>query len=121
METLSQKRCRFTDQLMDLLTYAKSQGYDAAIDQVKRTQVEANANAEHGVGIVHSLHLLGLAGDLLLYKQGVYLDKSEAYEFLGVYWEGLSPDARWGGRFKDEHGRPKPDGDHFSLEHNGVK
>lgn len=121
IETLSAKRCRFTHLMLQLCTYAEIKGYQVAFDQFKRTQVEANANAEKGSGIVHSLHILGLAGDLLLYKNGVYLSKSEDYEFLGEYWESLADDARWGGRFKDEHGHPKPDGDHFSLEHDGVK
>ncbi|HBJ0947911.1 TPA: M15 family metallopeptidase, partial [Escherichia coli] len=32
----------------------------------------------------------------------------------GEYWESLG--GSWGGRFKS-----RPDGNHFSLEHNGVR
>lgn len=115
-ETLSTKRCRFTSQLARLVVWAESQGLSVALDQVKRTQSEADANAASGLGISDSLHRLGLAADILLYRNGIYQAHTEDYHPLGVYWESLSPDARWGGRFS-----PKPDGDHFSLEHNGVK
>lgn len=64
----------------------------------------------------NSLHYVGLAQDASLFKDGVYLDKSEDYKPLGDYWESLDPEHnRWGGNFHDENGNPKPDGDHFST------
>lgn len=120
-ETLGEKRCRFTQDLAKLIQKAKDFGYDVALDQVKRTQAEADANAASGVGIKNSLHLLGLAADLLLYRDGIYLTKDVGYEILGQWWKALSPDHRWGGDFRDAQGRPKPDSDHYSIEHGGVK
>jgi len=72
-------------------------------------------NAKSGAGIAHSLHTQRLAVDLQLFKDGVYLTDSAAYESLGVFWEKLDPDACWGGRFS------KPDGNHFSLTFGGIK
>lgn len=118
--TIREKRCLFTRLFAKLVVRCSELGYECAIDQVKRTDKEAEENAEAGSGIVNSLHILGLAGDLLLYKDGKYLTKSEDYEQFGIFWEGLHPLCRWGGRFK-KGGKPKPDGNHFSLEHNGVK
>lgn len=115
METLSQKRCRFTQDVSALIQQAKKYGFDCALDQVKRTQAEATANAASGAGISNSLHLLGLAVDLLLYKDGVYQTDSAAYAPLGTWWRSFSAFHCWGGDFK------KPDGNHFSIEHGGVK
>lgn len=85
------------------------------IDEVERSKAQADANAASGVGISNSLHLIHLAADLSLYFDGVYQTQSEAYKPLGTYWKSLNPLCCWGGDFT------KPDGDHFSLTHNGVK
>jgi hypothetical protein len=58
-----------------------------------------------------SLHRKRLAVDFNLFKDGVYLTQTEDYEPLGLYWESIG--GSWGGRFND--------GNHFSLEHGGVK
>ena len=54
-----------------------------------------------------------LAQDLNLFIEGVYQRETEAYLPLGLKWESMDDDARWGGRFKD--------GNHFSFEHGGYK
>ena len=110
---LSEKRVLFTGLVAQLIQWGHENGYMVAIDQAKRTEAEAKANAKSGKGITNSLHLIPLAVDLVLYIDGEYKTKTEDYRALGEYWESLSPLARWGGRFND--------GNHFSLEHNGVK
>lgn len=115
MDGLAAKRCLFTHNIALLLIWAETQGMDVALDQVKRTQAEADANAASGAGISNSLHLEGLAADILLYVDGVYQTASSAYETLGKYWKSLHPLNRWGGDFA------KPDGDHFSMADNGVE
>lgn len=112
---LSEKRCLFTLLIAKLIIWGEANGYNLAADQFKRTEAEAKANAKSGAGISNSLHLIPLAGDLLLYINGVYQTDSEAYRPLGEYWKSLHPLCCWGGDFK------KQDGNHFSLEHNGVK
>ena len=91
-------------------------GCEVAFGQVTRTKEEANANAASGAGIRNSLHLLGLAADLLLYKDGKYQTDSEAYKFAGGYWKTLGGDHCWGGDF-----RKRVDGNHFSIQHEGVR
>jgi hypothetical protein len=121
MSEILDKRIIFTRLLARLILRANEIGFQAVIDQTKRTSAEAEENAKKGVGISHSLHCDGLAGDLLLYKDGKYLTNSEDYRDLGTFWKGLHPLARWGGDFRDAKGKAKPDGNHFSIEHNGVK
>lgn len=111
--TLREKRVLFSMMFARLILEAVRLGFEPAIDQVKRTQAEADRNAAAGTGISRSLHLLGLAGDLILYRDGKYLRSTEQYRELGEFWERLHPLARWGGRFR------RPDGNHFSITHGG--
>jgi len=92
--------------------------YQVTINEVLRTQSEANRNAEDGAGIKNSLHLLKLAGDINLFYDGRLLTTVEDYRPLGEFWESFSTQDYtmcWGGRFL------KPDADHFSIAHEGVK
>ena len=121
METLGQKQRRFTRLLGQLINWAYANGYELATEEGYRTPEQASWNAAKGSGIRSSLHELKLAHDFSLFIKGVYQPHSEAYRPLGEYWKSLAPDCRWGGDFLDSEGKPKPDGDHFSIEHNGVK
>ncbi len=112
---LSEKRILFSRLISRLVLWAADEGYDLAYDQVKRSEAEAKANAAKGTGISNSLHLVGLAGDLNLYINGVYQPTTEAHKAIGAKWKSMHPLCRWGGDFS------KPDGNHYSLEHNGVK
>lgn len=113
--TLREKRCLFTHCVANAVLFAESQGYEVAFDEVKRGQAQAAANAAAGVGIKNSVHLLGLAADLLLYKDGVYLKDSADYKLLGEYWKQQNTFCCWGGDFA------KQDGNHFSFSHEGYK
>lgn len=114
--TLHEKQVLFSQLVGVFLVWIfKQPSYTVVFGEVQRTQQQANANAAAGIGIVHSLHLLCLAVDLKLFINGVYQTDSAAYKSLGDYWKSLNPLCRWGGDFS------KPDGDHFSIEHEGVK
>jgi hypothetical protein len=113
--TLGQQQRRFLPFVAKLIDFAYAQGFELTAGELYRTPEQAALNAKSGAGIAHSLHTQRLAVDLQLFKGGVYLTDSAAYEPLGVFWEGLDPDACWGGRFS------KPDGNHFSLTFGGYK
>jgi len=57
-------------------------------------------------------HKLKLAIDLNLMLNGRLVRSTEGHRVLGEWWEKQHHLCRWGGRFKD--------GNHYSLEHNGV-
>lgn len=114
--TLREQQSLFMRLLPRLIDFAYDNGYELTGGQLLRTQSEANANAASGAGIKNSLHRLGLAIDLNLFKDGKFLTTSDNHRPLGEYWKSLHPLCRWGGDFK-----PKPDGNHYSLEWEGVK
>lgn len=71
---------------------------------------------ERGSGSGNSLHPDRLAVDLNLFRDGRFLTLSKDHAPLGAYWKTLNPLCRWGGDF-----HPKPDGNHYSIEHGGRK
>lgn len=110
--TLGQARRQFSSALVLLLIRVEELGLQFAFDEVTDRITTKDPTTDHMKG---SLHELGLAADILLYKDGVYLTKTEDYEALGLRWEELGKklglDLVWGGRFKD--------GNHFSLRWQG--
>lgn len=66
-----------------------------------------------GSGIARSLHTLKLAVDLNLFRDGKFLTSSLDHQRFGEWWEKQDPLCRWGGRWGD--------GNHYSIEHGGVK
>lgn len=113
MSVLLQKQLAFGAAVGQLILKAGELGYGVKLGEAHRTITQAKINAASGAGISNSLHIKNLAIDLLLFKGGVYLTKSDEYRVLGVWWEQTFPLAAWGGRFGD--------GNHFSFTHEGVK
>lgn len=137
--TLGEKQRRFTRMLGQLIQWAYEQGFELTLGEAYRTDEQAEINAlgqvrrdrlislireefpdlavrlenNSGYGIRGSLHEKRLAVDLHLFIGGVFQTSSEAYKPLGEKWEALG--GSWGGRFS------KPDGNHFSLEHQGIR
>jgi hypothetical protein len=102
--TLGAKQRKFTLMVAELITWAYEHGYELTFgDAYRDPRVE--------YGHPKSLHRQRLAIDLNLFKDGVYHDSTDAHSPLGLKWESMG--GTWGGRFKD--------GNHYSLEHNGVK
>jgi hypothetical protein len=62
-------------------------------------------------GHPNSLHRHRLAIDLLLFRDGEWLQDTDDYVTLGEWWESIG--GVWGGRFED--------GNHFSLAFGGMK
>lgn len=109
--TLSEKQALFTVMIAKLIFWADEHGYRLTFGEAYRTPEQAALNAKNGKGIKNSLHTQRLAVDFNLFKNGVWLNKSTDHQPLGEYWESIG--GTWGGRFND--------GNHYSLEHNGVK
>lgn len=114
--TLREQRCLFTRLTAQLIAWANANGYEVSYEETMRSKAQAKANATSGAGILNSLHTIGLAVDLNLYLNGDWQTTSEAHAPLGAYWKSLHPLCRWGGDF-----RPRPDGNHYSLEWQGRK
>ncbi|MEB5958816.1 M15 family metallopeptidase [Enterobacter sichuanensis] len=111
--SLSEKQQKFTVMIGKLIEWAEQNGYGLTFGEAYRTPEQAQLNAKSGKGIANSLHTQRLAVDFNLFINGQYQTDSAAYKPLGEFWESLG--GAWGGRFS------RPDGNHFSLEHNGVK
>lgn len=116
--TLLEKQTAFALFISKMIVWAYNEGYEVTFGEAWRSDETAKLDAQEGKGIDNSLHRLRLAEDLNLFKDGKFLTATEDYKPLGEYWEahsvpGLS--CTWGGRFT------KPDSDHFSIEHNGVR
>ncbi len=99
MSVLGKKQRKFAHDLCLLILYAEALGYEVTFPP------------EHENHIDGSNHFCGLAKDINLFKDGKYLVGTDAHKPLGLFWESLGN--TWGGRFDD--------GNHYSIEHNGVK
>ena len=113
--TLGEQQRLFAKLSAQFILWIYDQGYEVTYGEAFRTAQQAALNAQSGSGIANSLHTQRLALDLNLFKDGVWLQDTSAWEALGEYWESLHPLCRWGGRFS------KPDGNHISMEYAGVK
>jgi hypothetical protein len=113
--TLGQKQREFAENVGRLIGWCYASGYEITFGEAYRTPEQALRNVQTGVGIANSLHTKRLAVDLMLFIDGVWQTDSAAYAPLGKYWKSLHPDNAWGGDFS------KPDGNHFSRSHEGVK
>jgi len=116
MVTLGEKQRLFARLVGQLIVWAYSRGFELTFGEALRTEAQAAANAASGAGISNSLHKIRLAIDMNLFVAGIYQTDSGAYKPLGDYWKSLHPLCRWGGDFVK-----RPDGNHFSLEHEGVR
>ena len=109
--TLSDRQEVFAKNVAALITYIFGMGYKCTLGEVYRTPEQAALYAKMGKGIEDSLHCKRLAIDINLFNdQNVYLQDSKDYERIGIFWEKLHPDNRWGGRWKT-----RPDGNHMEM------
>ena len=87
-----------------LILWANDNGYDVTLGDAYRDE-------RCDYGHPRSLHRKRLAIDLNLFRDGRYVQHTEDYKPLGVFWESLG--GSWGGDFND--------GNHFSFEHGGMR
>lgn len=116
--TLAEKQQAFALLVGMLICETYSRGWALTFGETYRSPEEAARLAKAGLGIKQSLHTKRLAIDLNLFIDGKYQTDSAAYEPLGEWWEAQSTEhivCAWGGRFS------RPDGNHFSVEHDGRR
>lgn len=113
MSPLLAKQIKFASMVPRLLDKAREMGFLFTLgDAFRDPRVFGAVGVRQGYGHPKSGHKLKLALDLNLYTAaGVYLDKTSDHQALGVWWE--SQGGAWGGRFED--------GNHYSLEHDGIR
>ena len=110
--TLRQKQSRFTRMIGKLIEFATANGYELTFgDAYRDPRVHGEFGERKSYSHPKSLHKMRLAIDFNLFRQGQYLTGTHDYRPLGEYWESIG--GSWGGRFND--------GNHFSLEHEGMK
>jgi hypothetical protein len=120
--TLREKQSKFVRMLWQLIGFAHINGFELTLGE---SYVEVakcpHCGAKVSKHIDDSTHFHRLAQDLNLFKDGVYLKKTEDHKLLGEFWESIG--GCWGGRF----GESAPgagdgwDGNHYSLEHDGIR
>jgi hypothetical protein len=111
---LGAKQELFMRLLSRLLDFIHSQGYGIrGGDLFRDSRVFGKVGEKEGYGHKNSCHKLKLAIDLNLTKAGKYLTETEDHRQIGEWWEQQHELCRWGGRFND--------GNHYSLEHEGMR
>lgn len=113
MASLGELQREFARLSVGLEQHILDSGYEFARgDAFRDPRVFGEIGIRKGYGHAKSAHKLKLALDINLFKDDVYLDKTEDHAIFGEWWEKRHPLARWGGRFND--------GNHYSFEYNGV-
>ncbi len=100
---LVDKQNRFASMSALLIHYIQALGYQV-------TYGDAYRDERVTYGHPRSTHRFRLALDLNIFKDGVYLSSDEAHAPFHDFWDSI------GGAE-----RIKGDGNHYSLEHEGVK
>jgi len=97
-----------------LLDYIHSKGYRTrGGDLYRDPRVFGEIGERLGYGHPKSGHKRKLALDINLFRNGVYLNKTEDHKEFGEWWKKQHPLCRWGGDFED--------GNHYSIEWMGIK
>jgi len=97
-----------------LVDYIHEQGYECTVgDAYRDPRVFGEIGESMGYGHRRSGHKKRLAIDLNLFKDGVWLQKTEDHAPIGEWWKKQHELCRWGGDFQD--------GNHYSLEWEGIK
>lgn len=114
--TLRTARCEFSLAIAKLILFAMSQGYEIALAEGMDRKTRRDPTSDHMIG---SLHEIGLAQDLDLYKDGVYLTDGASHDVLGAWWldygKACGLPLAWGGHFTSV------DSNHYSLAWQGRK
>jgi hypothetical protein len=112
--TLRETQSEFTRLVARLIDKAYELGFEVTLgDAYRDPRVHGEVGVRKSYSHPKSAHKRRLAIDLLLFKNGEYLETTEDHEPLGVWWEQQHDLARWGGRFDD--------GNHYSFQWGDMK
>jgi len=112
ISTLLSKQQEFSKMVVKLISFAHLKGFQVTLgDAYRDPRVFGQLGERKGYGESKSAHKIRLAIDLNIFKDGQYLQLTADHRELGEYWESMG--GVWGGRFED--------GNHYSLEHDGIK
>ncbi len=100
---LVNKQNKFAGMVAQLIIFAQQRGYSITFGDAYRSPAVKYGHAK-------STHRLRLAIDLNLFVDGKYVSTDEAHAPLHDFWDSL-------GGAK----RIKGDGNHYSVEHKGVR
>jgi hypothetical protein len=107
---MRKKQSIFALNVSKLIQFAFSKGYEITLGEALRTPEQQAIYLKTGKSKTeNSKHLNRLAIDLMLFKDDVFLTKTEDYTFLGDYWKELNTENVWGGDFSFG------DGNHFQM------
>jgi len=103
--TIRKAQSLFARKVASLILHAEHLGYEVTLgDAYRDPRVHGKMGEKKAYGKANSFHKLRLAIDLNLFKDGKYLEGTEAHKQLGEWWEAQG--GTWGGRFGD--------GNHYS-------
>lgn len=106
--SLFEQQAKFAIMAARLILKAEEMGYQVTLgDAYRDPRIHGAPGVKRGYGAANSFHKKRLALDLNLFKNGVFLQSTEAHRALGEWWESIG--GTWGGRFKT------PDGNHYSY------
>lgn len=98
--SLRSQQVAFARAVPRLIDQAFALGYEVTLgDAYRDPRVHGPVGTKTGYGTANSRHKVRLAIDLNLFKDGQYLEGSDAHRPLGEWWERQG--GKWGGRFND--------------------
>ena len=108
--TLSEKQRKFTVMVGVLIRWADDRQYGLTFGHAWRdTETQRRLVEQKLSKTMQSKHCDRLAVDLNLFRDGIFLTKTEDYKLLGEFWKTLDPLNRWGGDWSFG------DGNHFEY------
>jgi hypothetical protein len=108
--SIRQQQSIFARNAAHLIEWCFRNGYEVTLGEAHRPQWVADEYAKQGKGSTQSLHIDRLAIDLMLFRDGAYLTKTDDYRRAGEAWVAIHEMNRWGGNWKK-----LKDGNHFSM------
>ena len=99
--SLVQQQAEFLLNVCELVKFATAAGFQVTGGELFRTAEQQNIYVQTGRSkTLNSNHLRRLAVDLNFIKDGKLCYDKELLSPIGIFWQGLHPQNRWGGFFK---------------------